>query len=1809
MAAAALRVPRNVDQYRDTSLDGLIGQESNFMKANSNRRAGQHNRRSFSDSDSMSGGLPPAPEIPRGPPVAYRGPRPDESPPQRSFSQRAKARPYLKEAFADEDAADDGYVESPTYRPPRQTSRNYEPPREPRAPLHVDTLVSGARPIRLGESSAPPLMTSPISARESQRSQVHSRQVSDSAQYSDEPLSAAARSSAARDIPKRAVDDQRRDWAPDRSPLQKLEVTLNDISKEEKRARVEEAEMLLREAKAGRGGRSTDREAVSDSKQVSKSERRSSLRNEAKAGERSGLEDAGLVRNLSTTQRDRLQHSTTVDAHKPDVRRLSGDGRRGFDYEEQEYDVNRAATRKSAALQTPPQGAGDFGGQADASVRSQRRVSSGSRRLPESRIPRPVSQKQTPTDSPQVSLQPGYSEPSSPEQQIQDRSTRFPQHNPVWQNNVQSPAYAVPSSMQEKKRPVVLPNDRVAGRSNSLTKDTNSSHKAALAGAAVVGAAAAAVEPVIGRSGSKTVQKAPPQGYESAQPQRSRRFSFEPGADRSIDTQQSSSQEPVIDTRGNSVQHTAPPQDNIVQRNDIQARQAPVGLGLRQSSGTRNLDKPLPPDPSVVQRTRPPSVSFKEPFDRARPVDEWKNAGVARLTLDDFALDKAGTVNRDQTWWERNDPPSTRRRNRRTSQTSDSSAARDAVQGDDRHPEFNPPLFLRCGPLLRYTGMNRTRQDTSTSSSTPDHVVWRGSVMIVTLDMHSSYESVPKLRLYSQPKRLLSPPPHLNEGEELAPEFVDPIAGLTKISRTGRILYVRPVDHLEQGKDLSLIEDDNGLFESSPSPLDVDGGKGTFATTNNRVSDRDGQSMNKFKEVSGVRLYADPVRGVTFWRFNLEIELGPEQAHVAYRINNGSPVGFWVPSRDQSMNIMFHTCNGFSLSVDPDRFGGPDPLWRDVLNSHQTTPFHAMIGGGDQIYNDRVTMQTQYFGDWIRIRNPEHKHHAPFTTELREELETFYLERYCMWFSQGLFGMANGQIPMINIWDDHDIIDGKRNTLLSAYTINHRIGFGSYPDHFMSSPVFSGLGNIAFKYYMLFQHQSVPEEKTSDEPSWILGAKPGPYITQLSRSVFLQLGKQVAFLGIDCRTERRRDEVLTEETTDIILERCRRELVEGETKHLLVLLGIPVAYPRLVWLENLLTSRAMDPLKALGRAGVLKGGFLNKFDGGVEILDDLDDHWTASHHKHERNYLIEDLQDLAAEKSVRITILSGDVHLAAVGQFYSNPKLRIPKDHDHRYMPNIVSSAIVNTPPGDMIADVLNKRNKVHHLNKYTDEQMVPLFTHDPEEKRRNNKNLLPRRNWCSIREYFPGSTPPQTPPMAPQDPELEEEEDLPEPRRRRFSLTRDDVNPKNFFRRISQRGAPPTSYRNPADHQNPEPNTLSPIDPNCPVHGQSGSSYSQSALPNQQRESFDSAGPSQRRASFDHTSTGTPQRPTFLRRPTNLSEQAARKGNVLAVNPDGTEFDVNDHVNLEGGLDIILNCEIRQGDVAGITTPYRLLIPALWYDGSSDREKLDDAAGLNRKPTLLQRLGGARRRIPPHLEHEDAHGVQDPGDAEIFSEGEDQDRKPRRIFSLFGSRRRRRDDYQPENGNNYHNVAQGDYPGSDQLYDSETRPPSQHPGQVDRQSYVIGSPTQAQVPVAGRGPESAVMTSPPQQFLNSYHGAPPPPMSKQARLLGTGPEDHFMQPGSTPLRGNGIIGRGVDDSLTMDRDYQQYSQPLQMQHPQSPPMRYPPMNYPQSPQMMQDYSAPSAYRPQKREKRWSLKAIRDRARAGTRWDDDNQYG
>ena len=54
-----------------------------------------------------------------------------------------------------------------------------------------------------------------------------------------------------------------------------------------------------------------------------------------------------------------------------------------------------------------------------------------------------------------------------------------------------------------------------------------------------------------------------------------------------------------------------------------------------------------------------------------------------------------------------------------------------------------------------------------------------------------------------------------------------------------------------------------------------------------------------------------------------------------------------------------------------------------------------------------------------------------------------------------------------------------------------------------------------------------------------------------------------------------------------------------------VVTGIPIAYPRMVFLETALDSK-LNPLVALGRNGSMGlSGFVNKFNADAELLDDL----------------------------------------------------------------------------------------------------------------------------------------------------------------------------------------------------------------------------------------------------------------------------------------------------------------------------------------------------------------------------------------------------------------------------------------------------------------------------------------------------------------------------------------------------------------------------------------------------------------------------
>ncbi|KAJ5732526.1 hypothetical protein N7493_004007 [Penicillium malachiteum] len=975
---------------------------------------------------------------------------------------------------------------------------------------------------------------------------------------------------------------------------------------------------------------------------------------------------------------------------------------------------------------------------------------------------------------------------------------------------------------------------------------------------------------------------------------------------------------------------------------------------------------------SVESHSKPKkqTVSFNVPPPTPPPIFEWQNAQPAHLGAADFDFQNLD-MDRSRAWWEGGGKD--RRKSRALPKNYQTPAQK--LTGITHHKNFQPKLFLRCGPLLRYTGIKKITADGPQGARVKE--VWRGSIMIVSKDSRSSYENPPSLRLFSQPMNLLPPPPAVvsnEDGMQLAPEYIDPTAGLMKVGRDGRPLYVKPIDNIEEQVDLCAVENDDGIYELSPSGIDDSHGGYHQPVPATRIHPVDGETVNLHRDIPGVRLYADAARDVTFWRFNLEVELGATQQRIAYRINQGPALGFWVPAAGQPMNIMFHSGNGFSPSVDSNRFCGPDPLWRDVLNEHQTKPFHVMIGGGDQIFNDSVVTDSRHFQEWINIKNPAERYGMPFTPEFRAELEHFYLQRYASWFSQGLFSLANSQIPMVNMWNDHELFEG----------------YGSYNEDFMQSSVVSGMGKIAHKYYLLFQHHSVVDETEAEEPSWLLGMNPGPYIQQKSRNIFMSLGSDVVLLGLDCRTERTSTQVLSEGTCDMIWDRCHKEIARGETKHLIVLSSVPVAYPRMAMLKNYMNSR-----NTLGKSGRF-GRMVNRAGGSVEVFDD---HWAGKHLKSERTWLVEDLQDLAAEKSVRVTILSGDVHLAAIGQFYSNPKLNVAKDKDYRYMPNVISSAIADMPETEIISDMLNKRNTVHHIDSNTDEDIIPIFTQDVDGKSRNNKRLLPRRNWCSIREYRPGLTPPDSPESTPTP------QPAPGPRKlqRTLSLGRGDrgnsdesgaelSKPGGLFRRLSGRRPPPS--RTMSLGGNAATRRASVDVPTISRPMESGDSYFSGAL-------------------------NEPKPGQYHRRPTNLSDKAAKR--AAKHGDDG----VGAFVDLEGGLAITLHMEISPQDPAGITTPYKLLVPALRYEGNDN------------EPPPTQVVKGWRKWLPRRKKAFDSgEPEEEEDDIDDYEDDDDTINNTRANAAATATAQLQQMHYQ-------HQQHHDDYPGSE---DSESKLPQRLP-------------------------------------------------------------------------------------------------------------------------------------------------------------------
>ncbi|KAK0529237.1 hypothetical protein OC834_001526 [Tilletia horrida] len=505
----------------------------------------------------------------------------------------------------------------------------------------------------------------------------------------------------------------------------------------------------------------------------------------------------------------------------------------------------------------------------------------------------------------------------------------------------------------------------------------------------------------------------------------------------------------------------------------------------------------------------------------------------------------------------------------------------------------------------------------------------------------------------------------------------------------------------------------------------------------------------------------------TFWRFKFEFNLTDKPTKITYELlsarflradiqdvdfedGNEQPDDgnfkntvndFHVPARDQTFRWAAHSCNGFSDVIKPEEWGGADPLWNDLLEHHARDPFHAVVGGGDQIYCDKLTKEPE-LKDWVEASG-EKSITMPLTDEIAKTIDRFYMRHYCSWFGGGAFSRTIARIPMINMLDDHDLIDG----------------FGTYKHETMLAPIFNTIGSRGYFWYLLFQQfiAATPTPKEApvnilDEPkmteqalaqanatvgepvtqtfrSLILGY-PGTYVPYRNHTFLTYLGPKQQLLLMDCRAERKLDQVVSPEGYGLIFSEVRKRM-PSTTEHLTILVGVPLAYPRMVFLERTLSSSA-NPLLLLAKAA--SKGFTNKFDGQVELLDDLMDHWCAAPHKRERNRLIARTEMLALERHVRISWLSGDVHAGGVGVFYGYHAH--DSSLDPKYQLAVITSAIVNAPPPPTVIGLLNRLATKKHRSLFylgVKESMVPLFEEDPQGNKSNTKYIWGGRNWCAV--------------------------------------------------------------------------------------------------------------------------------------------------------------------------------------------------------------------------------------------------------------------------------------------------------------------------------------------------------------------------------------------------------------------------------------------------------------------------------------------
>lgn len=441
--------------------------------------------------------------------------------------------------------------------------------------------------------------------------------------------------------------------------------------------------------------------------------------------------------------------------------------------------------------------------------------------------------------------------------------------------------------------------------------------------------------------------------------------------------------------------------------------------------------------------------------------------------------------------------------------------------------------------------------------------------------------------------------------------------------------------------------------------------------------------------------------GRTFVRFLISLPAAPPRT-VTYSVikaknSSEDPLHsgqFHVPEHGERPRVAFASCNGYSSGKearqDLERAVEGKGMWRKLVEDHEDSPIHLMVLGGDQIYTDellksnRLPAFTKWLESKLKIRLKQ-----KCTQKLRAEFESFFEETYLRQWSSEYSSKAMSEIPMVMMWDDHDILDG----------------WGSF-EKIGGSPVMQTLFEVARKFFCLFQLKGREQNASMLDPTG----------HHLSWSV--QLGNYV-ILAMDNRSRRTTDQIMDEDQWSSIKAWLKTELpkaVRNGADSLAVVSPVPVVYPE------------------FGAAWALHkySEWSRREDDPESMEDDLRDHWRHPSHQGERARLIMNLleavrdnQGTSLPPGLRTALLlSGDVHVASAG---------LIKSHDGILIHQIVSSGIVHPPPSRtqlfFVRKTSDDSREIHESGEFETSLVRPVGARDFLYRSRNYVVLDERKN------------------------------------------------------------------------------------------------------------------------------------------------------------------------------------------------------------------------------------------------------------------------------------------------------------------------------------------------------------------------------------------------------------------------------------------------------------------------------------------------